>query len=267
MKRKIQLNLTCPLLILLAVVLGCSDSGSSDASAKQTEKKIPAAYVGMWTGADGSTLTIRNDGSGDYKSGGNSMSGGSVEVDETAKEIRFSLLLFDSKYKIDESPKDNKMKLDGMEYRRTGGFEVRANEQESVGDDKVEVPSDAELRLLAGETIRLLDDALQRNNFEDFHASLAEALQKKYTAAEFRENFGDTVSQKDRYKLKEGEPLVFRSRPALRDDNRTFDLFGSYQTTIRGRSVPFQLRYLRENGDWKLLGIYLNPDKPPKNEK
>ena len=133
--RNSKWNLTAVILILLAVVLGCSDSGNT--SAEAPKKTVPPAYIGTWTGQDGSTVTFRNDWSGDYKSGGKSVSGGTFEIDEAAKEIRFSMFGFDAgKYKIDALPKNNRMKLDGMEYRRTGGFDASdADAKPKSGND------------------------------------------------------------------------------------------------------------------------------------
>lgn len=262
MKKNIQLNFTFVILILLAVVLGCSDSDGGNSGAKTPEKEIPAAYVGMWTGADGSTLTIRNDGSGDYKSGGSSMSGGSVEVDEAAKEIRFSLLLFDSKYKIDEPPKGNKMKLDGMEYRRTGGFDT-SDEQK---DKAAEMPSENELQTLAGETLKNFGEAIQQGDFTDFHSTVSEVWKKKITVADFQKAFADAVREKADYTLKPDAPLNFTSEPELKNEGETFDVKGNYPTA-KGTKVAFRLTYVKETDGWKLLGIYVNPDNVPEKKK
>ncbi len=54
-------NLACGILVLVVLVLGCSDSGDSVASSPTPQKTVPPAYVGTWTGQDGSTVTLRND--------------------------------------------------------------------------------------------------------------------------------------------------------------------------------------------------------------
>jgi hypothetical protein len=128
----------------------------------------------MWTGQDGSTVTFRNDGSGDYKSGGKSVSGGSFEIDEAAQEIRFTLMGFDAgKYRIDAPPKGNMMKLDGMEYRRTGGFDVSDSETKSSTTSS-EVPTANELRPIAAGTLQDFNQAVRQADFSDFYANVSE---------------------------------------------------------------------------------------------
>jgi hypothetical protein len=258
-KRNSQINLACVILILLVLVLGCSDSGDSNSSCETTKKPVPPAYIGIWTGQDGSTVTIRNDGSGDYKSGGSSVNGGTVEIDEAVKEIRFSFMGFDSgKYKIDQPPKKNKMRLDGMEYRRTGGFSVDEPEKTSDAANSGETPSEDELRLLVGETIQNLDRAIQQGDVGDFYATISERWKRQTTVAELNKAFASVMRRKDVHKLKDGAPLAFTTELSLGNEGNTFEIDGSYPTT-KGKNIPFRLRYVTENDEWKLLGIYLNP--------
>lgn len=233
------------------VVLGCSDSGSTS-SAETKKYPVPPGYIGTWTGQDGSTVTFRNDGSGDYKSGGKSVSGGSVQIDEAAKEIRFSFMGFDSgKYKIDQPPKGNKMQLDGMEYRRTGGF--------STEDSKLVTdapPSEEEIRPTATETMQDFDRAIEKGDFTDFYANISETWQSQTTVSQLNESFASVMRKSD-YRIKTDVPLAFLSKSAFGKDN-VLEVNGSYQN-LKGKSVSFRLRYVQETGDWKLLGIRLNP--------
>lgn len=255
MKRNIQLNLTCVILILLGVVLGCGDSDNT--SAEAPKKPVPAAYIGTWTGQDGSTVTFRNDWSGDYKSGGKSVSGGSFEIDEAAKEIRFTLMGFDAgKYKIDAPPKGDKMKLDGMEYRRAGGFNASdsgAKNDASTG----EIPTEDELRPLAAETLRDFNQAVRQADFSDFYANVSEMWQSQTTAAEMTEAFKSLYNRNLDFTPKNESSLVFATPPAIESDN-VLKTEVDYPT-VKGKSVRFRLRYVREDGIWKLLGIRLNP--------
>ncbi len=252
--RNSRLNSVCVILILLAAVLGCSDSNPS---AESVKKIVPGAYVGMWTGQDGSTVTIRNDNSGDYKSGGKTVEGASVEVDEAAKEIRFALFGFDAgKYKIDQPPSGNKMKLDGMEYRRTGGFSTNDSENKTTDSKISEAPSEDEMRPVVGETMRNFDAAIQSDDFGDFYSTISEMWQNQITADELKKAFATTIAQKNDFKLKD-EPTI-SSKPLLKDEGDTLEVNGSYQTT-RDKKVRFRLKYVKENDEWKLLGIRLNP--------
>ena len=202
-------------------------------------------------------MTIRNDGSGDYKSGGKSVSGGSVEIDEAAKEIRFTMLGFDAgKYKIDESPKGNKMKLDGMEYRRTGGFDT-GDSQKILNTSTNEAPSENELRPVVAATVKGFNGAVQQKYFNDFYANISESWQSQTTAAQLTQAFSSLFTKDVNFTPKDETLISFSPKPAFQDD-------GSLRAdvnylTVRGTGVKFRLRYVKENGDWKLLGILLNP--------
>ena len=78
----------------------------------------PQQYVGAWTGGDGTTLAIRADGSGDYKSGNSSVTNGSVTVDESAKTLKISMAGMGPTYKIEKAPTDTEMTLDGVVFKK-----------------------------------------------------------------------------------------------------------------------------------------------------
>jgi hypothetical protein len=93
--------------IILVVALACGGS----------KVPPPSGYVGAWTGADGSTITIRGDGSGDYKSGGTSVSGGSVTVDEAGKSLKIAFAGMGPSFTIDKAPSGGQMTLSGVVYK------------------------------------------------------------------------------------------------------------------------------------------------------
>ena len=107
-------NLFLLVAALAAVVfagIACS-GGAADA------KPAGPEFVGAWSAKDGSTITIRSDGSADYKSGSTSVSGGKAEVSEQEKTLRISLLGIGPKLKIDKPPANDEMTLDGVVYRK-----------------------------------------------------------------------------------------------------------------------------------------------------
>lgn len=254
-ERNSRSNLACGILILLALVLGCSDSGNS--GTETAKKPTPPGYVGVWTAADGSTLTLRNDGSGDYKSGGKSVDGAAVEIDEAAKEIRFTLLGFDSgKYKIDQAPANNKMKLDGMEYRRTGGFDTSSSET-AANTSTSDAPTEEELRPIVGATIQSFNEAVQQSDFTDFYSGISETWQSQTNAAELTEAFTPLFKQKLNFTPKDESAFKFAPKPTIENDD-TLKVEVNYPT-VKGTNVKFRLRYVKEAAGWKLLGIRLNP--------
>lgn len=253
--RNSKWNLAGGIVVLLMLVLGCSDSGNT---ATETAKKpIPPGYVGMWTAADGSVVKLRSDNTGDYKFGGKSVDGAAVEVDETAKEIRFVLLGFDAgKYKIDQVPAGNKMKLDGMEYRRTGGFDTNSS---TTADNSTggEIPAENELRPIVGKTLQNFNEAIEQGDFTKFYADISETWQSQTSAAELTEAFKPLYKQKMNFTPKSESAFVFAPKPAMENES-TLKVEVNYPT-VTGGNVKFRLRYVKENGDWKLLGIRLNP--------
>jgi hypothetical protein len=108
------IGLALCLFVFGALVLGCGSSAP--------KKPIPATYLGTWTGQDGTTLTIRNNNTGDYKSGGTKVDGAAVEVDEAAKTINFTMVGMDvGKYTIDSPPAGGQMKLSGQTFKGGSG--------------------------------------------------------------------------------------------------------------------------------------------------
>ncbi|MGI8788384.1 MAG: hypothetical protein ACR2HG_11565, partial [Pyrinomonadaceae bacterium] len=103
--------------ILIFVGLGCFGIGK-----KSSSKPTPPAYLGDWKAQDGSTISIRADGKGDYHSGNTKVDGGTVDVDEADKKLSITFFGIGPTLKIDSPPTGDEMKLDGVTYRRNGGF-------------------------------------------------------------------------------------------------------------------------------------------------
>ena len=99
------------LCTLMGIGLACSKS-AADA------KPAGPEFVGAWSAKDGSTITIRSDGSADYKTGGSSVTGGKAEVSESEKTLKISVLGVGSTMKIDKAPSGDEMTLDGIVYRK-----------------------------------------------------------------------------------------------------------------------------------------------------
>ncbi|MEJ7622934.1 MAG: hypothetical protein WKF34_02970 [Pyrinomonadaceae bacterium] len=246
------------LAILLMAGLACSESGASGSNGETQTKSVPPSYLGVWNGADGSSVTIRNDATGDYKSGGKSVSGAAVEIDEAAKEIRFAFLGFDSgKYKIDQSPTGNRMKLDGMEYQRTDGSSSSDSENKPDTTKRGDISSGDELGPIVAATIRDFDNALQQGDFDDFYSTISETWQSQIAAAELQKAFSPIAEQRSNYKLKPDAVPSLSSKPTPGDDD-TLEVNGTYPT-IKGKTVAFKATYVKEGSNWKLLGIRLNP--------
>lgn len=95
--------------LLFFVAAGC---GSKDL------KAVGPEYFGAWTGSDGSTMAIRGDGTGDYKSGGTSATGAKVGINEEDNTLNFNVFGMGPSLKIDKPPSGNQMTLGGVVYRK-----------------------------------------------------------------------------------------------------------------------------------------------------
>lgn len=256
MNKNLRINLSIVCLLLLTVVLGCSEGG--DPKVEAETKPLPTSYVGTWTADDGSMVAIRSDASGDYKFGGKSVSGGSVEVDEDAKEIRFTMLGFDAgKYKIDQPPTGNRMKLDGLLYRRTAGA---VDQKDSA--DGLSVPAQDDLRALVYRSMLTFSQAVKRGDFTEFHAAAAERLQDEISAAKLKDEFASSIKNKFDYAPKSLDSLEFTVKPFI-EKEEFLNVTVKYANAA-GQTPTIQIDYLHEGEEWKLAGIQLNPDSKTK---
>ena len=105
-------NVVFATLALLLAGLACGSN---------TTAVPPPQYVGVWTSGDATTITIRSDGSADYKSSNSSVSGGGAVIDEAAKTLKISLAGMGPTFKIDKPPTTTEMTLDGIVFKKYGG--------------------------------------------------------------------------------------------------------------------------------------------------
>jgi hypothetical protein len=253
MNNRIMINLVLITVVFGALILGCSDA--DDSKVETAVRTIPKAYIALWTADDGSTVTIRSDKSGDYKFGGKSVSGGSVEVDEDAKEIRFTMLGFDAgKYKIDQPPTGDRMKLDGLLYRRTAG----AVDEKDPAADLVSVPAEDDLRALVYRSMLTFSQAVKKGDFTEFQAAAAERLRDEISAAKLKDEFASTIKNKFDYAPKSVDSLEFTVKPFI-EKEKFLNVTVKYPNAA-GQTPTIQIDYLHEGEEWKLAGIQLNPD-------
>jgi hypothetical protein len=245
---KNQLNFLVCTLLLLAIGLACG-----------SKTPPPAQYVGTWTGSDGSEITIRADGSGDYKSGNSSVSGGSVTIDESGKSLKITMLSMGPTYTIDKPPAGDQMTLSGVVFRKGGGTNVKTDEPSSKttssGDD---IPPEDELQDLARQTILDFNSAIQSDDFSDFHATLAEPFKKEVSAEKLAGVFHEFVKAKPDFSSVSNLDATFTTPPAMVEQagHDMLRLKGNYAT--KPRRTNFELKYIYEDGSWKLSHIDIN---------
>ena len=230
-------------------------------------KPLPSEYVGVWTAADGSTISLRADATGDYKSGGTSVSGGAVEIDDAKKEMTIKLVGIGPTFKIDKPPSNGQMTLDGMVYRRAGeSSDTKSDDTSSKKDNfstdddssNGDVPSNDKLQNLAKTSVLDFNDAVQSGDFSDFHDTLSKPFQKEASADKLAGVFHEFVEAGVNLKEVKGLDAKFTTKPAI-VRSAGYDMLtleGYYPTTPR--KTNFKLKYINEDGDWKLSSININ---------
>jgi hypothetical protein len=245
---KTLVNGTIALFIVALIALGCT-CGRGSGSA-------PAEYVGSWTGSDGSTLAIRADGSGDYK-GSSEVTNGSVEIKDG--KLSVTLFGFGKTMSIDEPPKNGKMKLDGIIYSQSGS--ALADKDDKTGDKTNGKESDVEA--LVKETVSDFADAIEQEDFSEFHAETSEAFQSSVSIEEMKQKFSGFIAQKKatvpvlRKAVKTEMNFTDKSEKT-EGGNRILTATGTFQH--KPERVRFDKKYVWEDGKWKVInaGIYIN---------
>jgi hypothetical protein len=245
---KNQLGLLIALAALLVAGLACG-----------SKTPPPPQYVGSWTGDDGSVISIRNDGSGDYKSGNSSVSGGSVAVDEAAKTLKIAFVGMGPTFTSDKAPTGDRMTLSGVVYKKGGGSTTTTDDEPNkTSSSDADIPPDAELQELARKSVLDFNEGIQNDDFSDFHSTLSKPFQKDASPEKLAGVFHEFVEAKVNFNEIEDLKAKFTSAPAISSVGKydMLQLKGQYPTTPR--KTNFDLKYIFEDGEWKLASININ---------
>lgn len=237
------------------------------------------AYVGTWTGSDGTFLSIRADGSGDLRAGSTTVTNGQVKIDEAARTLSITFMGAGRNYKIDSPPTDpsSPMTLEGVTFSRSGstasGTDPGSTPPDSGGTPDGTTPSgntpsdtgttpdgattsggapsEDEVKRLVTESLMQFNEAVQAKDFTAFYNSIAPFWQKQTTAEKLQETFQGFIDKNVNIGWIENVTPAFDSAPSVTGDVLTaagkFD--GSEST------VTFKLDYKNEGGAWRLVGI------------
>ena len=145
------------------------------------------------------------------------------------------------------------------------GIDVQAKPSvENTG----KVPTNKGLKKLALDSLLLFNVAIQTKNFEDFYGHSAKLWQKEVTPEEMLGIFQSFIDKEvDISPIAKAEP-TFEGTPAVNEDGLLV-MKGFYPT--EPSRISFELKYIDEDGSWKLVGINVNvkptADKKKKKEK
>ena len=244
-----KLNLTMAICALLIVGLACGSNTPP-----------PAGYVGVWTSPDGTTFTIRADGSADYKSGNSSVNGGGAVIDEAAKTLTITLASMGPTFKIDKAPDGNQMTLDGIIFKKSGGGDTSS----TTSDAKPEVPSNDKVQALVKSTFLDFSDSVQSGDFTAFHNKVAKVWRDDSSADQMAEAFKSFVDDKKNYNFKNAvTPMdaVFAPAPAIAKVAGLDALVVKGYYPTKPSPANFDLKYVMDDGSWKLIGMNVDTTK------
>ena len=237
------------------------------ACGKGDGKPVPSEYVGAWTGEDGSTLTIRNDNTGDYKSGGTTVSGGTVAVGDDNK-LSITFVGVGPSFTIDKAPSGNKMTLSGVVYRKSGGSDTGSDAKSDSKSDKTsssdtssssgEVPSNEKLQSLVKKTLMDFNEAIQSDDFSDFHDTLSEPFQEQASAEKLAGVFHEFVEKKMDFSTAKNLTATFNPAPDVSKQGSYKVLHTKGYFPTSPRKTNFEFKYIDEDGEWKLSSIDIN---------
>ena len=95
------------------------------------------------------------------------------------------------------------------------------------------------------------NQAIKTGDFDEFYEGISKAWQKEVSPEELRRLFKTFIQQKVDIGSIAKEKPAFNGTPAVNDDGHLV-VSGSYPTPNK---VDFELKYLNEEGHWKLVGI------------
>ena len=124
------------------------------------------------------------------------------------------------------------------------------------GADAPAVPPEAELKKMVTAAVLAFNEGIQAKDFTKFHAAASTPFKEQVPPAKMRQAFSEFIEKKvDLSRVKGVEPTLDRE-PALAQEGRVLELAGHYETPPV--NPHFSLKFYREAGEWKLLGINVN---------
>lgn len=119
-----------------------------------------------------------------------------------------------------------------------------------------DIPEKAETKSMTESSILSFGKAVKKKDFSGFYEDIATIWQKQTSPEKLEELFKDFLNKGiDLPAALEGKEPVF-NQPAAIDSDGVLMIKGYYPTTPN--RVVFQLKYLEEEDEWKLVGIDVN---------
>ena len=156
------------------------------------------------------------------------------------------------KYRVEIYVNDELATKAGFDVEDGGQSPSPAAAEESTS----EIPEKDELKSLTGASLLSFGRAVKDKDFLGFYKDTAEVWQKQTTPEKLRDAFKDFLNKNiDLPSAIEKTEPVFNKPPTL-DSNGVLIVQGYYPTAPN--RVLFTLKYFKEEGEWKLVGVDVN---------
>ena len=121
-----------------------------------------------------------------------------------------------------------------------------------------------ELEKLVLDSLMSFNQAIKTGEFDEFYQGISKAWQKEASPDELRKLFKTFIQQKVDIGSIAKEKPTFTGKPAVNEDGHLV-VSGSYPAPNK---VSFELKYLNEEGNWKLVGfnLQLKPGEKSKSD-
>lgn len=126
------------------------------------------------------------------------------------------------------------------------------------------VPADADMIALTDGSVLLLGRAVNANDFQGFYRASAKIWQNQTTPDALKEVFKSFIDQKIDLTVIEGRKPEYSEKAAIDESGRL--ILKGYYPVEPGR-INFTLKYIQEEGQFKLIGINVSTDETPSSNK
>lgn len=140
--------------------------------------------------------------------------------------------------------------------QENGGWKILSLRKPDAGiltDDPRPQPNTSEQRRLANETTAKFTDAVTRQDFTQFHASVAGLWRKQITVEQLKDAFKSFNAAGIDLRHLNGDPKITASEF---DEDGAFVIAGTYPHETS--TFTFRYRYIYEAVDWKVVGVSAN---------
>lgn len=124
-----------------------------------------------------------------------------------------------------------------------------------------DVPSEREMERLVKGTLLDFNEAVQQGDFTDFHSKISKVWKRTASPEKFNQGFNEFIEKKIDISGIKSKTAEFDPQPtvARKSGYKVLTAKGRYDTSPL--PTRFELEYINEAGDWKLISIRVDTRK------